>query len=216
VVLVEPDGSQATAWTVEAELEDNRFNDAKCDARGRLWAGTMSLVRAPGSAALYRIDGPEAEPVVVLDGLTIGNGLGWNGASDLMYYVDSPTQRIDMLDFDLATGAVAGRRPFAEIAAADGLPDGLAVDAEDHVWVALFGGGALRRYTPDGELDRVIALPVSNPTCPVFGGPALDDLYVTTARHRLPDAELARQPLAGAVLHRRPGGAGRAATPFAG
>jgi sugar lactone lactonase YvrE len=200
---------------VETSAEENRFNDAKCDAAGRLWAGTMSTVREPGAGALYRIE-PDGATERVVAGTTISNGLGWSGDGSRMWFIDSPTQRVDVFDFDAAAGRISGRRAFAEIDPADGLPDGLAVDAEDGVWVALFGGGALRRYGPDGALDVVIELPVTNPTCPTFGGPELDVLFVTSARHRLSAAQLAAEPLAGAVLGLRPGVRGRAAHPFAG
>jgi sugar lactone lactonase YvrE len=122
-----------------------------------------------------------------------------------MFFVDSTTQRIDALDFDAATGAISDRRPFAAIDPADGLPDGLAVDAEDGIWICLFGGAAVRRYDVAGRLDAVVELPVTNPTCPAFGGPGLATLYVTSARHRLTPVQLAAEPLAGAVLALDPG-----------
>src|SRR5487761_1440071 len=109
-------------------------------------------------------------------------------------YVDSPTRRIDVLDFDSGTGQVAGRRPFADLASVPGLPGGLTVDTEGGVWVALHGGGVLHRYGPDGALDTVATLPVSHPTSCAFGGPELADLYVTTASAPLSAAERAAQP----------------------
>ena len=215
LIARDPDGTQWTLATVERELADNRFNDCRCDARGRLWAGTMSRTRAPGTAALYRLD-PGGEPERAIGGTTISNGIGWSPAGDRMYFVDSTTQRIDALDYDEATGAIAGRRPFATIDPADGLPDGLAVDAEGGVWLCLFGGAALRRYDADGGLSAVVPLPVTNPTCPAFGGPELGTLYVTSARHRLTDAQLAAEPLAGALLALEPGVRGLPRHPFAG
>jgi sugar lactone lactonase YvrE len=206
------DGSRELA-AAEADLSDNRFNDCKCDPRGRLWAGTMSKVRAPGAAALYRLE-PGGALVPVITGTTISNGLAWSG--ERFYFIDSTTQRVDLFDFDEADGEVANRRPFAEIDAADGLPDGMTVDAEDGVWVCLFGGGALRRYSPDGELEAVVELPVTNPTSPVFGGDRLDTLYVTSARHRLTDDQLAAEPLAGALLAVDAGVAGRPGNRFRG
>ena len=201
-----PDGSVLGA--VEPEQRDNRFNDAACDARGRLWAGTMSMTRRGGAAALYRVT-PRGEIAAVLDGATISNGLDWDLDATRLYYVDSTTQRIDAIDFDLDRGRLGTRRTFAAIDARHGLPDGLAVDAEGGVWLALFGGGAIRRYRPDGRLDAEVRLPVTNPTSLAFGGPALDELYVTTARHRLSTEQLAREPLAGSLLRVRPGVHGR-------
>jgi sugar lactone lactonase YvrE len=188
---------------VEDELPENRFNDCKCDPQGRLWAGTMSKRRTPGAAALHRL-APGGELERVVGETTISNGLGWSPAAGRMYFIDSTTQRVDAFDFDGSTGAIANRRPFAAIAAEDGLPDGLTVDAEGGVWVCLFGGAAIRRYDAEGALDAVIELPVTNPTSPVFGGPDLRTLYVTTARHKLTDEQLAAEPLAGAVLALEP------------
>ena len=131
-----------------------------------------------------------------------------------MYFIDSVTQRIDVFDFDGATGAISDRRGFADIPAAVGLPDGLVVDVEGGIWVCLFGGGAIRRYSEDGRLTEHLELPVTNPTCPAFGGPGLRDLYITSARHRLTDAQLAKEPHAGALLKLDPGVAGIAAGRF--
>ena len=193
---------------VEHLRPDNRFNDAACDARGRLWAGTMSTERRTGAAALYRVT-PEGEVTVALPGATISNGLDWDLDATRLYYVDSTTQRIDAIDFDLDRGLLGTRRTFAEIDARDGLPDGLAVDAEGGVWVALFGGGRIRRHRPDGRLDLDVPVPVTNPTSVAFGGPGLGDLYVTSAKHRLSPEQLAREPLAGSLLRLRPGVRGR-------
>jgi len=199
-----------------AESDDDvRFNDCRCDPQGRIWAGTMSRSRREGTGALYRLD-PDGSFQRMVGGTTVSNGLGWSPEGDLLYFIDSPTQRIDVYDFDGTTGTIARRRPFAEIDPADGLPDGLAVDSAGAVWVCLFGGGAIRRYTPDGELDRHVALPVGNPTCPAFGDDDLRTVYVTTARHRLSRKQLRREPAAGAVLALRADTPGLRANRFAG
>jgi sugar lactone lactonase YvrE len=196
-----------TLAVVERDRPQNRFNDCKCDPQGRLWAGTMSKQRTPGTAALYRLaPGEELERVIAAT--TISNGLGWSPGGDRMYFIDSTTQRVDVLDFDAASGAVENRRALAYVDPAAGLPDGLAVDVEGGVWVCLFGGGALHRYDDAGELTAVVDLPVTNPTSPAFGGPDLRKLYVTSARHRLTDAQLEAEPLAGALLALDPGVAG--------
>jgi sugar lactone lactonase YvrE len=189
---------------VEEDQPENRFNDSKCDPHGRLWAGTMSKRRTPGVAALYRL-GSEGDLERVVGETTISNGLGWSPAGERMYFIDSTTQRVDAFDFEDSSGTIANRRVFVEIAAEDGLPDGLTVDAEGGVWVCLFGGAAVRRYDADGTLDAVIGLPVTNPTSPVFGGPDLRTLYVTSARHRLTYEQLEAEALAGAVLALEPG-----------
>jgi sugar lactone lactonase YvrE len=211
ILVDDGDGARELA-AVEQDLPDNRFNDCRCDPAGRLWAGTMSKVRSPGSAALYRLDSGTLDPVVT--GTTISNGIAWDG--ELMYFIDSPTQRVDVFDYDPDTGELANRRPFAEIDAADGLPDGLTLDSGGGVWVCLFGGGALRRYSPAGALEEVVPVPVTNPTCPAFGGDRLDTLYVTSARHRLSEAQLAAEPLAGALLALDAGVTGRPGNRFAG
>lgn len=199
IELLDPDGTTTVLAAVEPEREGNRLNDAKCDPSGRLWAGTMSVDREPGVAALYRVE-PDGAIEAAVTGLTISNGLGWSPDCETMYLIDSPTQRIDAFDFDLAAGRLDNRRPFAEVAAADGLPDGLTVDADGGVWVALFSGGAVRRYGPDGGLDLEVRLPTSNPTCPALGGADLRRLFVTTARWKLAPEKLAAESLAGALF----------------
>jgi sugar lactone lactonase YvrE len=194
VVLVDESGERRVLASVEPDRHENRFNDAACDARGRLWAGTMSLVREHGVAALHRIE-PDGSTEVAWPGATISNGLDWSPDGRRLFYNDSLTLRVDVLDFDLETGTLANRRPFASVEPRDGLPDGLVVDVEGGVWIALFGGGQVRRLAPDGQLDLVVELPVSNPTSLAFGGPQRTDLFITTAKHRL-DAEQHQEELA--------------------
>jgi D-xylonolactonase len=203
-----PGAPQTVIAEVERGLLDNRFNDAAFDPAGRLWAGTMSRLRNPGSAALYRVSADGAVELAIA-GATISNGLDWNLDFTLLYYVDSTTQQIDAIAFDLDRGRLGARRRFAAVDPDDGLPDGLTVDADGGVWLALFGGAAVRRYLPDGTLDAEYRLPVSNPTSLAFGGADLSDLYVTSAKHRLSWEQLAREPLAGSVLRLRPGVRGR-------
>jgi sugar lactone lactonase YvrE len=214
IVLDDGDETRVLA-RVEEHLSANRFNDGKCDPQGRLWAGTMSNDGPPGAAALYRLD-PGGEPERVVAGTTISNGLGWTPGGERMYFIDSTTGRVDVFDFDSGSGAISNRRPFARIDPADGLPDGMTVDAEGGVWVCLFGGGAVRRYCEDGALDAVIPMPVTNPTSLAFGGPDLRTLYVTSARHGMSSEQLAAEPEAGAVLALEPGVAGLPGNRFAG
>jgi sugar lactone lactonase YvrE len=192
------DGEQGNVLASVDEPSENRFNDARCDAAGRLWAGTMSTPRRP-TAGLYRLD-PDGSFTRQVSGTRISNGIGWGPDNDQMFFVDSPTQRIDAFDYDLDSGEISSRRPFVNIDPTDGMPDGLAVDREGGVWVSLFGGGAVHRYGPNGELDAICRLPTSNPTCPAFGGPLLGTLYLTTARHKLTEEQLASEPLAGALF----------------
>jgi sugar lactone lactonase YvrE len=151
-----------------------RLNDGNCDPQGRFWIGSLELKFAPGAGSLYRYDG---ELTAVLTGVTISNGIGWSPDGTLMYYVDTRTHGVDVFEFD---GLPTGRRRFATIERA-GWPDGLAVDDEGGVWVALWGGSAVRRYSPDGTLDEVIDVPALNVTACCFGGRDRNRLFVTTA-----------------------------------
>ena len=200
---------------VEADLTDRRMNDGACDPAGRFWAGTMALDERHGAGALYRLD-PDGCVHRMLDGVSISNGLDWSDDGRLMYYVDTPTRSIDVFDFDIVTGAIANRRSLVRVECGDGWPDGLTLDAEGCIWVALWSGGTVRRYTPDGTLDRVVLVPTTYPTSCAFGGPDLRDLYVTTAATALTADERARQPLAGGLFRCRPGVAGRPAHRFKG
>ncbi|WP_307868397.1 SMP-30/gluconolactonase/LRE family protein [Umezawaea beigongshangensis] len=197
VALVDRDGTRT--WLVYWARDGVRGNDAAVDPAGRLWAGTMRYDEARGGGWLARVE-PDGAAKVVLGDVTISNGTGWSPGGELMYYVDTPEQRIDVFDYDTATGEATGRRALCAVADTPGKPDGLCVDAEGCVWVALWGGSAVRRYTPDGRLDREIALPVEQPTACCFGGDDFTDLYVTTARTGLSERSLAENPLSGSVL----------------
>jgi sugar lactone lactonase YvrE len=191
--------------------EGVRFNDAGVDPAGRVWAGSMHTAESEPLGELYRLD-PGGVLTTVVKGVTVSNGLGWSPDGTQMYYVDSPARRIDMFDYDPATGEAFQRRLFADLSALDGVPDGLTVDADGYVWAAVWGGGVLRRFSPDGAQDAVIPMPVSQPTSMAFGGPGLTELYVTTASIGLSEGELAAQPLAGRLLRLRPGPVGLPST----
>lgn len=191
VGLLDPDG--AFRWLHHEPVPGRRANDAAVAPDGSLWAGTMRYDEAPGGGTLSRVAADGAVTTVLPD-VTVSNGTGWSPDGRLMYYVDSPTRRIDVFDVD--GERVSGRRPLAVIEEGAGFPDGLTVDADGCVWVALWDGGAVRRYTPDGELDRVIHVPAPRTTACAFGGAALTDLYITTARTGL----TAPHPLSGSVL----------------
>ncbi|GAA2335235.1 SMP-30/gluconolactonase/LRE family protein [Streptomyces cuspidosporus] len=198
------------SWLVREAVPGRRGNDAAVAPDGSLWAGTMRYDEATGGGTLSRI-APDGSRTEILPDVTISNGIGWSPDGRLMYYADTPTRRIDV--FDVAGAEVTGRRLFARIEDGAGFPDGLCVDADGGVWVALWDGGAVRRYAPDGSLDRVVELPVRRPTACAFGGPDLTDLYVTSARVGLGPAE---QPLAGSVLVLAGAGQGLAQPAFAG
>jgi sugar lactone lactonase YvrE len=193
---------------VEVDKIDRRMNDGECDAAGRFWAGTMALDERADAGALYRLD-PDGRVQTMIDRVSISNGIDWSGDGRLMYYIDSPSQSVDVFDFDLASGTIANRRSFARIDPGDGTPDGLTLDAEGFVWVALWGGRAVRRYAPDGSLDSIVRVPAPHVTSCTFGGADLGDLYITTARIKLSERERAAEPLAGGLFRTRPGVHGR-------
>jgi sugar lactone lactonase YvrE len=155
-----------------------RSNDGACDAAGRFWIGTMGLDLTPGAGALYRYDGTLQR---VLDGVTLSNGIGWTRDDTRMYYIDSTVYRVDVFDFELASGRLGERQPFVSFDKSDGIPDGLTVDDEGGVWVALYGGSCVRRYDEDGGLDAVLEVPAKNVTSCCFGGDDGRSLFVTTA-----------------------------------
>lgn len=210
------DGERSPLFApIEAEQAGTRTNDGACDAAGRLWVGTMALDERSPEAALYRV-GADLSVTTMLSGTTISNGLGWSPSGTRFYFVDSPTRRIDVFDFDSETGALENRRPLAAVEVEGAVPDGLTVDAEGGVWVALHGGWGLRCYSPEGELKAVVDLPVARITSCCFGGSELRDLYVTTRREGLGAAGVATQPLAGALLRLDVGVAGMPTHAFAG
>jgi sugar lactone lactonase YvrE len=196
-------------WLHRDPVPGRRGNDAAIAPDGSLWAGSMTYDETPGGGNLVRIaaDGTATE---ILGDVTVSNGTGWSPDGALMYYVDTPTRRIDVFDVD-GQQAVR-RREFAVVEEGAGHPDGLTVDADGCVWVALWDGSALRRYTPTGALDRVVELPVKRPTACAFGGADLTDLYVTSARVGLD----APSPYAGALLVLRDMGHGLAQPAFEG
>ena len=186
-VSLDSDGREATGGlsvAVEDDLPSTRMNDGKCDPAGRFWAGTMSVAEEPGAGTLYRLDADHRLHTMI-SAVSISNGLAWSPDGLTMYYIDSPTQCVVSFDFDLATGSLGASRPVVSIPSGEGTPDGMTIDAEGYLWVALWDGGAVRRYAPDGTLDRVVSLPVPRVTSCVFAGDQLRDLYITTAARGL-------------------------------
>jgi sugar lactone lactonase YvrE len=208
-VLEAADGSVTDldpVWTDESV----RMNEGGCDPDGRFWCGSMAYDRRPGGGTVYRLD-PDGSVHVGFQGVTISNGLEWSPHGGLAYYVDTPTHRVDVLDYDRDAG-LTGRRPFVRLSD-DARPDGLTVDAEGGVWVAVNGSGAVHRYSPEGVLDGVVEVGARQVTACTFGGPDLDQLFITTSRENLePDDD----PPAGSLFRADVGVRGRPVREFAG
>ena len=194
-------GKLELAAQPEAHLPENRFNDGRCDRAGRFWAGTMSDVRRDPTGSLYRLS-TDLSCTHMRSDIVVPNSLAWSPDNRTLYFGDTHRNRIWAFDFDLASGGISNECVFAET---EGRPDGSCVDADGGLWNAEYGNWRLVRYTPAGKIDRVIPMPVANPTCCCFGGKDFDTLYVTTATQRLTPEDLAKQPLAGSVLAVRPG-----------
>jgi len=208
---LEEDG---TVTRLTEDLADDpslvRMNDGKCDPAGRFWAGTMDYEESRPIASLYVYDGAAR---TVLDGVTISNGLAWTPDRRAMYYIDTPTRRVDVSDYDEDTGEITNRRPFVEVEGG-GHPDGMTLDDEGFLWVALWGGGAVRRYDPSGRPAGIVHLPVTNVSSCAFGGRDGTTLFITTSRQGLSERQKAAEPDAGRIFRVEPGVSGPPATPF--
>ena len=209
-------GTTETITNPEPDRPENRFNDGKCDPAGRLWAGTMPICEQGNTGAMYCLHADGRAEKMAND-YAIPNGIVWNAEATEMYHIDSPTRRIDAWDYDHHTGAINKRRPLYNVQQEGAFPDGMAMDVEGKIWLALWGGWAVIRLDPatGEELDR-LELPVSQVTACSFGGPALDELYITSANKGLKEEELAKQPHAGSLFKAKLCVAGTEFTKFAG
>jgi len=190
-----------------------RMNDAACDPQGRFWAGTVADDARPGGGALYRLD-RSGQTTMVRDGLTISNGLGWSIDGKTMYLADSGPGVVHAFAFDGDRGAISDERVLITIEGEIGVPDGLTVDADGDLWVAVFGGGRVQRYSPTGTLRDEWMIPAEQTTSCAFGGRELKRLYVTTATEHWTDEQRRATPSAGLVYRLEPGARGRPAEPF--
>ena len=204
-------GPETTAFTDPTI----RLNEGGVDRQGRFFCGSMPYDQGGPRGAFYRFDpsGPGAPVAEMFGGVTISNGVAWNAGGDTMFYIDTPTQRVDVFDYDPGAGLPSNRRPLVHVDPAHGSPDGMALDIEGGMWVAIHRGHAVHRYTPDGQLDEVVEVPPAQVTSCCFGGPGLDELYITTSRENLPDGA---DPLAGALFRIKPGARGLPLGTFAG
>lgn len=186
----------------EAARPELRMNDGACDPQGRFWAGSMAYDETPAAGTLYRLDA-DGTAAAMVRGTSVSNGLGWSGDGATMWYADSGIGTVDAFDFDGATGSIANRRTIVTIDSREGTPDGLSVDAEDCIWLAIWNGGELRRYTREGQMLDRIGVPASRTTSCCFGGDDLRTLFITSARVGLTAEQLAAQPDAGRLFQIR-------------
>jgi sugar lactone lactonase YvrE len=184
----------------ESHLPDNRFNDGKCDPSGRFWAGTMHVPETETTGNLYMLS-TDGQIIHKVSGVGCSNGLAWNSAQDTMYYIDSPTREVVAYHYDAETGDIRNLRTVLTIPEGGGFPDGMTIDSEDKLWVALWDGWKIIRVDPDtGQVIDQIDLPVARITSAAFGGKDFRDLYITSARVGLTEEQLAQQPLAGSLF----------------
>jgi len=208
-------GAQERLVEIEADKSGHRLNEGRVDRRGRFWVGTMhDSVREP-IGNFYRVT-PNFEVLKVFDGVNIPNSVVMSPDDRIMYFADTPANKIWVFDFDIDGGNISNRRIFRDLTGHPGAPDGSAMDADGCLWNAEYGGSRVVRYTPKGEIDRIIQLPVSQVTCCAFGGEKLDTLYITTASQKLAPEELVKQPLAGGLFAIMPGVTGLPEARFAG
>lgn len=187
-------GQTSRLYETEFSHPDTRFNDGKCDAQGRFWIGSVSPVT--GQAALYRFDSDGLFRTMET-GLTISNGLGWSPDGSTFYLTDSALHQIYAYDFDAETGTITNRRVLVDLSQEAVEPDGLIVDRQGNLWSALWNGWRVSCFDPTGRELLRVEMPVQRPTCPIFGGPALSDLYMTSASVGLNQKEVQQGVMAG-------------------
>ncbi len=210
-VHLSPDGSLRTI--AEVAPSGTRMNDAACDPQGRFWAGTLADDHHAGGGALYRLD-QHGRSELMLDGLTISNGLGWSPEGSTMYLVDSGPRVVHAFAFDGERGLISGGRVLITVSEEVGAPDGMTVDADGDLWVAVYGGGRVRRYSSDGALLEELLVPATQTTSCAFAGPELNTLYVTTATENWSDEQRRAEPNAGLAYRFDTDATGRPAAPF--
>ncbi len=198
-------GAKKLIANPEEDIPGNRFNDGKCDPAGRFWAGTMSTTGKRQAGALYRLDA-DGSVHKMIDNVGTSNGIVWSPDHTKMYYIDTPTRKVMAWDYNNETGEISNPKPAIEVSEEMGYPDGMTIDADGNVWIALWSGSAVGCWNPEtGELLRTIDVPAKNVTSVAFGDDDLGTLYITTARTRTSEEELEKFPLAGGVFKTRPG-----------
>ena len=200
----------------ESNLPGNRFNDGKCDPAGRLWAGTMAYDNPTDQGSLYRID-TDFNVTKILGGIGISNGIVWSADQSTMYYIDSMSYKVRTWNFDPESGGISGEQTLLEVEPDFGLPDGMTIDEEGHLWVAFYGGSQVCRvHAQSGAILDTIDLPARNITACAFGDDDLGTLYITSAAQQMSNDELAAAPMSGNLFSCRPGIKGMPAVRFGG
>lgn len=184
----------------EAHIINNRFNDGKCDPAGRFWAGSMPVSGNDYSGNLYVLDKDLSVSVKIKE-VGCSNGLSWSPDNKTFYYIDTPTLQVAAYDYDITNASISNRRVVIEIPEVEGFPDGMTIDSEGMLWIAIWNGWKVMRWNPyNGQLLDSISLPVSKITSCTFGGDTMEDLYITSAKTGLSEKELKQQPLAGSLF----------------
>jgi sugar lactone lactonase YvrE len=197
---LEVDSAKLTSLaSPEREPSNNRFNDGKCDPRGRFLAGTMDMGESDPTGSLYSFDGKSV--IKLLDSVTISNGLTWSPDHKTFYYIDTPTRKVRAFEYDLETGAIASPREAVYVPESLGWPDGMTSDVQGNLWIAMWGGAQVTKWDPrTGRLLEQIPVPAKNVSSCIFGGKDLNVLYLTSARKGLDEAALKEYPLTGGVF----------------
>jgi L-arabinonolactonase len=207
-------GERRDLAAFEPDLPGTRLNDGRTDRAGRFVAGGYDEAGDRPITSVWRVDA-DGSATRLFGEVTCANATCFSPDGRTMYFADSPRRLLEAVPYDPATGAVGARRALASIRG-PGLPDGACTDAAGYLWVAIWQGGRVERWSPEGRLDRTVEVPVQKPTCCAFGGEDLDILYITTSREGSTEAELEHQPTSGGLYAFRPGVRGLADVPFAG
>jgi sugar lactone lactonase YvrE len=199
-VDLDPASGQLTDLvSLDSELPTNRLNDGKCDPAGRFIAGTMDMNETDPNGRLYSFDGNATKTLV--DGVTISNGLAWSPDYKTLYYIDTPTREVRAFDYDVAKGEIANPRVAIRSGDSLGWLDGMTSDTEGNLWIAMWGGAQITKWNPNtGQLLEQIPVPALQSSCPVFGGKDMNELYITSARKGMSEADLTKYPLSGGLF----------------
>ena len=194
--------------------EDIRFNDGKCDPAGRFWVGTMALDSREGAAVLYRME-RDGNLHLILDKLSVSNGLVWTADKKTMFFIDTPTRKVQRFAYNDETGDISKQGDVIRIPETEGKPDGMTIDSEGNLWVALYGGGAVGCWDPKtGDMLQKINVPAPHTTSCAFGGEDLSTLFITSARDGLDEDQLRKYPHSGGIFAVKPGARGTPAELF--